>query len=73
MIITNLKCAGDVVLIAGRIEELQELVNKVSKASSQFGLSLNPSKTKDMKICRKPKSNKELNFITVNNKRIENV
>ena len=53
-VITNLRYADDVVLIAGGMEELQELINRVSKASSQFGLSLNPSKTKVMKICRKP-------------------
>ena len=71
-VITNLRYADDVVLIAGGMEELQELVNRVSKASSQFGLSLNPSKTKVMKICRKPKNNEELNFIAVNDKKIEN-
>ena len=72
-VITNLRYADDVVLIAGGIEELQELVDRVSKAGSQFDLSLNPSKTKVMKICRKPNNDEELNFITVNCKRIENV
>ena len=72
-VITNLRYANDVVLIAGGMEELQELVDRVSKASSQFGLSLNPSKTKVMKICRKPSNDEELHFITVNNKRLENV
>ena len=72
-VITNLRYADDVVLIAGGMEELQELVDRVRKASSQFGLSLNPSKTKVMKICRKPNNDEELNFITVNKKRIENV
>ena len=42
------------------MEELQELVDKVSKASSQFGLSLNPSKTKVMKICRKSNNDEEV-------------
>ena len=60
-------------LIAGGMEELQELVSRVSKASFQFGLSLDASKTKAMKICRKPNYEEELNFITVNNKIIENV
>ena len=69
--ITNSRYADDVVLIAGGMEELQKLVNRDSKASSQFGLSLNPSKIKVMKICRKPKNDEELNFITANNKIIE--
>ena len=69
-VITNFRYADDVVLIAGGIEELQELVDK---AGSQFGLSLDPSKPKVMKICRKPNNDEELNFITVNNKRIESV
>ena len=72
-VITNLRYADDVVLIAGGMEELQELVHRVNKASVQFGFSLNASKTKDMKICRKPNYEEELNFITVNNKRIDNV
>ena len=72
-VITNLRYADDVVLIAGGMEELQELVNRVNKASVQFGLSLNASKTKVMKICRKPNYEEELKFITVNNKRNENV
>ena len=72
-VITNLRHADDVVLIAGGMEESQELVDRVSKASSQLGLSLNQSKTKVMKICRKPNNDEEFNFITVNNRRIENV
>ena len=72
-VISNLRYADDVVLIAGGMEELQELVDRVSKASSQFCLSLNPSKTKVMKIRRKPSNDEELNFITFNNKRVENV
>ena len=70
---TNLRYADDVVLIAGGMEEWQELVNRGNRASVQFGLSLNASKTKVMKICRKPNYEEELNFITVNNKRLENV
>ena len=55
------------------MEELQELVDRVSKASSQFGHLLNPSKTKVMKIFRKPNNDEELNVITFNNERVENV
>ena len=38
--ITNLRYA-DVVLIAGSMNKLQELVNRVRVASFQFGLALN--------------------------------
>ena len=72
-VMTNSRYADYVVLIPGGMEELQELVNRVSKANSQFGISLNPSKTKVLKICRKPKNDEKLYFITVNTKRIENI
>ena len=72
-VITHLRYANDVVLIAGGMEELQELVHRARKASSQFCLSLNSSKTKVLKICRKPKNDGELNFITLSKKRIENI
>ena len=52
-VITNLRYADDVVLIAGGIEEWQELVNRVNRDSVRFGLSLNASTTKVMKICIK--------------------
>ena len=69
-LITNLRSADDVVLLAGRMEELQELVSRFNKASFQFCLSLNASNTEVMKICRQPNDEEELRFITVNNKRI---
>ena len=73
--ITNLRYADDVVLIAGSMNELQELVNRVRVASFQFGLALNASKTKVIKICRF--GNQIINereFITLNdNENIENV
>ena len=50
--VTNLRYADDVVLIVRGIEELQGLVSRDGKASFQFGLSLNASKTKVMKVCR---------------------
>ena len=43
--IINLRYADDLVLIAGSMKELQDLVNKVNNASSQYELMLNPSKT----------------------------
>ena len=49
--ITNLRFAEDVVLIAGSMNELQDLVNKVNVASNWIGLTLNASKTK-VKISR---------------------
>ena len=43
--ITNLRFADDVVLIAGNMNELQDLVNKVNVASNRFGLTLNQNQS----------------------------
>ena len=50
--ISNLRYADDIVLIAGSMEELQDLVNRVKVSSLLFGLKLNASKTKEVKICK---------------------
>ena len=46
--ISNLRYADDIVLLAGTIEELQDLVTRLEKASEQFGLIINVDKTKVM-------------------------
>ena len=69
--ITNLRYTDDVVLIAGSIDELQSLVNKVNEASTQAGLHLNTSKTKVMKIMTNRATDD--NCIQVNGENIENV
>ena len=48
--VNNLRYADDVVLIAGSMQELQELVNRVVWKSEKAGLFLNVDKTKVMKI-----------------------
>ena len=48
--ITNLRYADDIVLVAGSMNELKEVTNKVHVASNKSGLHLNPRKTKVMKI-----------------------
>ncbi|XP_063613390.1 uncharacterized protein LOC134786664 [Penaeus indicus] len=52
--ITNLRYADDVVLIAGSIDELQNLVDRVKTESEKTGLLLNAKKTKVMKIQKTP-------------------
>ena len=69
--ITNLRYADDVVLIAGSIDELQSLVNKVNEASTQAGLHLNTSKTKVMKILTNRATDE--NCVQMNGENIENV
>ena len=46
----NLRYEDDVVLVAGSIQELQELVNRVVSKSENAGLVLNVDKAKAMKI-----------------------
>ena len=48
--ITNLRYADDIVLVAGSMNELKELTNKVRVVSKKSGLHPNPRKTKVMKI-----------------------
>ena len=72
--IYNLRYADDVVLIASSMDELQDLVNRVIDSSIQFGLALNSSKTKVMKIVKNNQTAKDADHITVsNNEIIENV
>ena len=52
--ITNLRYADDVVLLAGSLKELQDLVNRVKLEIEKVGLFLNTKKTKVMKVQRNP-------------------
>ena len=49
-VINNLRYADDTVLIAGSIEDLQNILNKVVTPSENLGLHLNARKTKYMVI-----------------------
>ncbi|XP_063593072.1 uncharacterized protein LOC134770132 [Penaeus indicus] len=70
-IISNLRYADDVVLIASSIDELQTLVSRVNEASAQAGLHLNTSKTKVMTISNDPLVKQAC--VKVNDETIENV
>ncbi|XP_047481682.1 uncharacterized protein LOC125034084 [Penaeus chinensis] len=70
--ITNLRYADDAVLIAGSMEELQDLVDRVRQESEKSGFLLNAKKTKGMKIRRKITEHDETN-IKINNASTENV
>ena len=54
---TSLRYADDIVLIAGSLEELQNLVKIVKSESEKAGLFLDLKKTKVMKIQRTPTEN----------------
>ena len=51
--INNLRYADDIVLIAGREEELQDLVHTINQESGIMGLSPNIKKTETMAISKK--------------------
>ena len=55
------------------MQELQDLVNRVRDSSLQFGLKLNASKTKVMKISKNNLNGEAEHIIVDNNERIENV
>ena len=44
----NLRYADDIILIAGTVEELQDLVTRLEVASTEYGLVINADKTKVM-------------------------
>lgn len=51
-LINNIRYADDTVILASNVEELQQLMERVNDVSSEFGLSLNLSKTKWMLISK---------------------
>ena len=61
--ITNLRYADDIVLVAGSMNELKELTNKVHVASNKSGLHLNPRETKVMKIISGKKCYDDQNLV----------
>lgn len=67
-IITNLRYADDVVLIAVSMNGLQDLVNKVNLTSNRFGLPLNASKTKIMKISKNENGNDKEQILLISPK-----
>ena len=58
--INNIRYSDDTVICADSIEGLQELMNNVVDASKNYGLTLNPKKTKYMVISKLPKQNIQL-------------
>ena len=70
--VINLRYTDDVNLVAGSIEELQDLVDRVRPESEKSGLLLNAKKTKVMKIRRNITNENDTN-IKINNESIENV
>ncbi|XP_047482513.1 uncharacterized protein LOC125034655 [Penaeus chinensis] len=70
--VTNLRYADDIVLIAGSMLELEDLITRVKLASEQAGLMLNTQKTKVMKMAGDPE-NIEMRDLTVNGEIIETV
>lgn len=49
-VLTNLRYADDIVLIASSEEELQDLLDRIVTSGKQFGLKINTQKTKVMKL-----------------------
>jgi len=46
--VTNLRYADDIILLATSEEELQELVNRLDRVSRKYSLFINVDKTKVM-------------------------
>ena len=48
--VQNLRYADDTMLLAGNVEELQNMITKVKETSGKYGLRLNAKKTKVMVV-----------------------
>jgi len=63
-IVTNLRCADDIILLATLEAELQELVDRLDRVSRKYSLLLNVDKTKVMAsdgiVCRILTQNEQL-------------
>lgn len=68
--INNIRYADDTVLVATNLVDLQRLINKVTIASEEWGLSLNTKKTKYMVMTKTTQGNGSL---YVHNEPIEEV
>jgi hypothetical protein len=47
--LSHLKFADDIVVFANKLDDLEEMINELTDASSQYGLKLNAEKTKFMR------------------------
>ena len=65
--ISNLRYADDIVLLASSAEELQDLVNRITRAGEEYNLLINSSKTKIMALNGEPFT------IKINNEELEQV
>ena len=57
-------------LIASRMDKLQDLVNRLEESSLLFGLALNSSKTKVMKIGKNNQNAKGTDYIIIDNNEV---
>ena len=53
--ISNLRYADNIILLASSIEKLQDLVNRIKTAGTEYNLLINTSKTKVMSLDGKKK------------------
>ena len=72
-VVTNLRYADDVVLIASTLPKLQELVDRGNEESKKHGLSLNAGKTKVRKVLRQAADDEDDQHIRINGTEIKNV
>jgi len=57
-LLNNVRYADDTIIIAGSLEDLQELMIQVANTSAEYGLDLNAKKTKYMVISKNPTPNR---------------
>ena len=68
--INNIRYADDTAILANNLEDLQDILDRVTEVGEQFGLSINITKTKMMIISRQEFNNINL---TINGEAIERV
>lgn len=58
--INNIRFADDTIIMAESWEDLQEMMNRVSNKSEEFGIDINIQKTKYMTICKNATPQRQL-------------
>jgi len=71
-LIKALRFADDQAMAAGKEEDLQRMMDRLNKTTTEYGMKINPKKTKAMKIIRVDGEEKNMK-ITIDGEEIEQV
>ena len=59
--ITNIRCADDTIILAESEQQLQHMIDKLDATCEQYGMAVNPKKTKTVIVEKTPEKQCEVN------------